>query len=81
MPAGSFNPNPNPNPNRNPNPNPNPNPASKAPVVRVHQHRNLTLPDLDYFTELDVQARGKRRLSKVGSHSSTLGLVTAHLAE
>ena len=28
--------------------------ASKAAVVRVHQQRNLTLPGLDYFTDLDV---------------------------
>ena len=33
--------------------------ASKSPVVRVHQQRNLTLPDLDYFTDLDVQARSQ----------------------
>ena len=24
-------------------------------MLRVHQQRNLTLPDLDYFTDLDVQ--------------------------
>ena len=29
--------------------------ASKGAVVRVHQQRNLTLPDLDYFTDLDVE--------------------------